>query len=172
MAEPTMELISLVSEAEYLSTVYEPDAEFVDGVIEERAMGEDEHSAWQVALVKYFGNRDVELNIRVRAELRNKVAERRYRVPDVALLDFDVPRAPIAVHPPLTIFEILSPEDRHKRLLVRLNDFETMGVQHMYVIDPETGRFSRYQAGHLSPVNLVLCRDISVGVIQIADLVR
>ncbi len=172
MAEPSMELISLVTEAEYLSTLYEPDAEFVDGVIEERAMGEDEHSAWQVALVKYFSNRDVALNIRVRAELRNKVAERRYRVPDVALLDFDVPRAAIAVHPPLTIFEILSPEDRYKRLLVRLNDFEAMGVQHIYVVDPETGRFSRYQAGQLSPVEVVFCRDMSVSVVEIASLVR
>ena len=172
MAEPTVELVSLVTEAEYLSTVYEPDAEFVDGVIEERPMGEDEHSAWQVALITYFNNRNVELNIRVRAELRNKVAERRYRVPDVALLDFDLPRAPIAVHPPLTIFEILSPEDRYKRLLVRLNDFETMGVQHIYVIDPESGRFSRYQAGQLSPVDLVFCRDSSISVTEIASLVR
>jgi Uma2 family endonuclease len=172
MAEPGMGLVSLVTEAEYLSTVYEPDAEFVDGVIEERAMGEDEHSAWQVALVKYFSNRDVELNIRVRAELRNKVAERRFRVPDVALLDFDVPRASIAVHPPLTIFEILSPEDRYKRLLVRLNDFEGMGVQHIYVVDPENGRFSRYQAGQLAPVDLVFCRETSVGVGDIASLVR
>jgi Uma2 family endonuclease len=168
----TEQVAELVSEAEYLSTVYEPDAEFVDGVIEERPLGEDEHSAWQVALVKYFGNRDEELNIRVRCELRNKVGERRYRVPDVALLDFDVPKAPIVVHPPLTIFEILSPEDRYKRLLVRLADFETMGVEAIYVVDPETGRFSRFHAGQLSYVDSVSCRDRTIPVAEIASLVR
>ncbi len=167
-----MEGVSLVTEAEYLSTVYEPDAEFVDGVIEERNLGEDEHSAWQMAVAGYFFNRSQELNIRVRPELRNKVAERRYRVPDVALLDFDQPRVPIAVHPPLTIFEILSPEDRYKRLLIRLNDFEAMGVQHIYVVDPESGRFRRYQAGQLSPVDLVFCRETRVSVVEIAGLVR
>lgn len=168
----TEQVAELVSEAEYLSTVYEPDAEFVDGVIEERCMGEDEHSAWQVALVKYFGNRDVELNIRVRAELRSKVAERRYRVPDVALLDFDVPRASIAVHPHLVIFEILSPEDRYKSLLVRLADFETMGVKNIYVVDPETGKFTRFETGKMLAVETVCCREQTIDVRDIAALVR
>ena len=165
-------IAALVSEAEYLSAVYEPDAEFVDGVIEERNLGEDDHSAWQVALVKYFGLRDEELNIRVRSELRNKVADRRYRVPDVALIDFDLPRAPIAVDPPLAIFEILSPEDRYKRLMVRLADFEAMGVKGIYVVDPETGAFSRFEGGQLHRVDAVFCRDRRVATEEIARLVR
>jgi Uma2 family endonuclease len=168
----TEQIAALVSEAEYLSTVYEPDVEFVDGVIEERHLGEDEHSAWQMAIAGFFFMHAVEWNLRVRPELRNKVGERRYRVPDVALLDFDVPKAPIAVHPPLTIFEILSPEDRYKRLLVRLADFETMGVEAIYVVDPETGRFSRFHAGQLSYVDSVSCRDRTIPVAEIASLVR
>jgi hypothetical protein len=31
--------------SEYLATTYEPDAEYVDGVIEERPMGEYDHSS-------------------------------------------------------------------------------------------------------------------------------
>ncbi|MBB6142168.1 hypothetical protein HNQ77_000106 [Silvibacterium bohemicum] len=31
----------------YLRSSYEPDAEYVDGEIEERPMGEYEHSSWQ-----------------------------------------------------------------------------------------------------------------------------
>jgi Uma2 family endonuclease len=166
------QVAALVSEAEYLSAVYEPDAEFVDGVIEERNLGEDDHSAWQAALVGYFTNLAEELNIRVRPELRNKVADRRYRVPDVALIDFDLPKAPIAVHPPLTIFEILSPEDRHKRLMLRLADFEAMGVKAIYVVDPETGAFSRFEGGQLHHVDAVFCRDRSIDSGEIARLVR
>jgi hypothetical protein len=43
-----------MSEEEYLRTAYEPDAEFVDGVIEKRNMGDEAHSAWQMALYDYF----------------------------------------------------------------------------------------------------------------------
>jgi hypothetical protein len=39
----------------YLGTDFEPDAEFADGVIEERPVGENEHSAWQQALAVRFG---------------------------------------------------------------------------------------------------------------------
>ena len=34
----------------YLRSSYEPDAEYVDGAIEERAVGENDHSAWQEAI--------------------------------------------------------------------------------------------------------------------------
>ena len=34
----------------YLHTSYEPDAEFVDGDVEERPMGEYDHATWRQAL--------------------------------------------------------------------------------------------------------------------------
>ncbi len=139
-----------MSEEEYLRTSFEPDAEYVDGVIEERPMGEDQHSAWQAAIVAYFAPRAKEWNIRVRPELRSKTGERRYRVPDVALIDAGLPYAPVATAPPLVIFEILSPEDRIARLLVRLADFETMGVLGIYVVDPDDGSLLRYKSGKLA----------------------
>ena len=39
---------------EYLRAVYEPDAEFVDGQIVERHLGENPHSAAQVRLIQLF----------------------------------------------------------------------------------------------------------------------
>ncbi len=140
-----------VSLEEYLTTVYQPDAEFVDGVIEERAIGEDDHSAWQVAVITLLNVRSAEWNIRVRSELRTRTGDGFYRVPDIAILDANLPREPIATQPPLAIFEILSPEDRHKRLLVRLADFERMGVASIYVIDPEDGTLFRFHQGVLGP---------------------
>ncbi len=144
-----------MSVEEYLKTSFEPDAEYVDGVIEERPMGEDQHSAWQAAIVGFFVPRAKEWNIRVRPELRSKTGERRYRVPDVALIDASLPYAPVATEPPLVIFEILSPEDRIARLLVRLADFETMGVKGIYVVDPEDGSLLRYRNGKLAVNNTV-----------------
>ncbi len=35
----------------YLRSSYEPDAEYVDGKIEERPMGEFDHAAWQLAIL-------------------------------------------------------------------------------------------------------------------------
>ncbi len=174
MATATKAAVELVSLEEYLSTVYEPDAEFVDGIVEERPMAEDDHSSWQVALVTFFNVRNREWNIRVRCELRNRVADRRYRVPDVAILDGDTPKEPIALHPPLAIFEILSPEDRHKRLIVRLADFERMGVRSIYVLDPEDGSMLRFEAGVLAPATRISIpsRAIDLAVTEIASLVR
>lgn len=46
-----------MSVEEYLRSSFEPDAEFVDGILVERAVGEDEHSAWQSAIVGFFVSR-------------------------------------------------------------------------------------------------------------------
>ncbi len=37
----------------YLASSYEPDAEYVDGVIEERPMGEWNHADWQAAILEF-----------------------------------------------------------------------------------------------------------------------
>ena len=157
-----MATTSLVSVEEYLRSTYEPDAEYVDGVIEERATGEDEHSAWQVALSAYFHVRRRDLGIRARSELRTKTSERRYRIPDVAVLDAALPREPIATAPPLMAIEILSPEDRLSRLVVRLGDFEAMGVPAIYVIDPADNSLLRFQNGRLEVVDAVKLRDVTI----------
>ncbi len=161
---------TLISVEEYLKTTYEPDAEYVDGVIEERPMGEDAHSAWQVALVTYFNVRAKEWDIRVRSELRTKTSERRYRIPDVALIDVAAPRDPVALIPPLVAFEILSSEDRLSRLLVRLADFEAMGVPALYVVDPADNSFFRFREGKLQAATEVALRSRLIPFADVLDL--
>jgi hypothetical protein len=39
---------------EYLRSSLEPDAEYAEGQIEERAEGENDHSAWQGAIYFWF----------------------------------------------------------------------------------------------------------------------
>jgi Uma2 family endonuclease len=136
----------------YLSTSYEPDAEYVDGVVEERPMGEDDHSTWQHALELWFGYRARESGIRVRPELRVQVSSANFRIPDVALLDRNLPLARVATDPPVAVFEILSPEDTVTRLLTKLADYEKMGIRTIIVIDPENGHHLRYQGGALEPL--------------------
>ena len=58
----------------YLNSSFEPDAEYVDGVIEARPMGEFEHSSWQHAIELWFAQHAKEWGIRVRPELRVQVS--------------------------------------------------------------------------------------------------
>ena len=161
---------TLISVEEYLKSSYEPDAEYVDGVIEERNVGEEQHSAWQAALVIYFGVRGREWNLRVRPELRTKTGERHYRVPDVALLDADAPRDPVATVAPLVALEILSPADRLSRLLVRLADFESMGVPAIYVIDPADNSLFRFSQGKLESDSRIVLGERTIPFQEIVDL--
>ena len=38
----------------YMRTSYRPDVDYVDGVIEERNLGQNDHSAWQDAISAWF----------------------------------------------------------------------------------------------------------------------
>ena len=129
----------------YLRSSYEPDAEYVDGRIEKRPMGEFDHAAWQQAIQRWFLQHQREWNIRVLPELRIKVAATRYRVPDVTVLDRSRPKEQIITHPPLAVFDVLSPEDRVQRLKLKLEDYRTMGIPEIWVIDPQDSTFYRYE---------------------------
>ena len=129
----------------YLCSSYEPDAEYVDGRIEERPMGEFDHSSWQQAIQRWFLQHQMEWGIRVRPGLRVKVAATRYRVPEVIVLDRSRPIEQIITHPPLAVFEVLSPEDRVQRLKLKLEDYRAMGIPEIWVIDPQDSTFYRYE---------------------------
>jgi Uma2 family endonuclease len=135
----------------YLSTSYEPDAEYVDGVVEERPMGENDHSSWQHALELWFGLRAREWGIRVRPELRVQVSAGNFRVPDVTILDRSLPVEQVITHPPVAVFEILSPEDTMTRMMTKLADYERMGIRTILVLDPE-GKHFRFSGGALEPL--------------------
>jgi Uma2 family endonuclease len=132
----------------YLSSSYEPDAEYVDGVIEERPMGEFDHSSWQHAIELWFAQHAKKWGIRVRPELRIQVSAGNFRVPDVTVLDRNLPIEQVITHPPIAVFEILSPEDTVTRMMTKLADYERMGIQTILVLDPN-GKHFRYTPGTL-----------------------
>ena len=136
----------------YLRSSYEPDAEYVDGVIEERPMGQFDHSSWQHAIELWFARHAAEWGIRVRPELRIQVARTNFRVPDVTVLDRSLPVEQIITRPPIAVVEILSPEDSHARLMIKLADYERMGIRTILVLDPENGDHRRYLGGRLEPL--------------------
>jgi len=134
----------------YLASDYEPDAEYVDGCIEERPMGQYDHASWQQAIQLWFVEHAREWNIRVRPELRVQTTARNYRVPDVVVFDRDNPIEQILTKPPIAVFEVLSPEDRIARMMKKLAEYEAMGIQTVMLIDPATGSISQFRNGDLA----------------------
>ncbi len=133
---------------EYLRTSYHPDCDFVDGVLEERSMGELEHSIMQIALGAWFFAHRAEWKIRVASEYRTKVSASRIRLPDISVFAHDGLNEQVRVTPPLLCIEILSPDDRIPRVVRRLQDFLAMGVPNLWLIDPiERAAFTYTEGG-------------------------
>jgi Uma2 family endonuclease len=128
---------ALVSVEEYLSSSYEPDCDYVDGVIEERNLGERQHSRLQLALSIYLGIRERQWNVWVLPEQRIRIGPRRFRVPDFCIIPRDREIEEVPTKPPLVCIEILSPEDRWSRVERRIEDFLAMGVERVWVFDPQ-----------------------------------
>ncbi len=137
----------------YLRSSFEPDAEYVNGEIEERPMGEYDHASWQTALILWFRQHAGEWNVRVQPELRVQVAAMNFRVPDITVLDRSLPVEQIITHAPIAVFEVLSPEDTMTRMMHKLRDYAAMGIPQIWVIDPETKQCYRFQTGQLSPAS-------------------
>jgi|SRR5581483_4498063 len=131
---------TLVSVEEYLSSCYRPDRDYVEGAVEERNVGEGEHSSLQMALGAYLFNRQKQWNIRVLPEQRVQVKPRRFRVPDICVLLGRDPIVPIVTEPPYICIEILSSEDRMVKVQNRIDDYLAFGVRHIWVIDPRSRR--------------------------------
>lgn len=143
-----------VSVEEYLSTVYEPDCEFVDGAIEERNVGEFDHSFLQLFLGSIFMNHRKEWGIVALSEQRVQLAPNRFRVPDLVVVRSDFQREPILTHSPLIVIEIQSPEDTLRRTTIKAAEYLAFGIEHVWVIDP----YARV-AYRGTPKGLELVRD-------------
>ena len=126
-----------VSVEEYLHSVYEPDLDYVDGLLEERNVGEFDHQAIQRAFLLTLSMLERQHRFYTALELRVQTAPSRYRVPDICLLRADALPRRIVSQPPMLCIEVLSPEDRFSRTREKCQDYLRMGVPEVWVIDPE-----------------------------------
>ena len=135
-----------ISIAEYLSTSYEPDCDYIDGEIQERNLGEIDHSRLQGAVFAYFFNRRREWGVSAFPEQRVQVSATRFRIPDVCVV-LGEPAGQILREPPFICIEILSPEDRISRMTERVADYLHFGVPYVFVLDPHSRKAWRCTAG-------------------------
>jgi len=141
---PTATLIPL---DQYLSTSYRPDREYIDGEVVERNMGKWEHARIQALLTIWFGRHEQEWQVQTATEWRTQVSSARVRIPDVILVRQGA-QPEVLADPPLLIVEILSPGDTYSDTQRRAEDYQRMGVETIWIIDPET-RTARVCSGRI-----------------------
>jgi Uma2 family endonuclease len=148
---PTSEELWTVRE--YLSTSWSPDREFIDGRIEERNLGEKEHSIIQRYLTVLFAMKRAEWKVEVFPELRTQVAARNFRVPDVLVVRAGESFDRYLTHPPLIAIEILSSEDTLRAMQEKAAQYYRFGVENIWIIDPEPRIAYRYTSAGLEEVH-------------------
>ena len=123
--------------ADYLSTSYRPDCEYIDGEIRERKMGKWEHSRVQALLAAWLIQHEQLWGIETATEWRTQVSISRVRIPDVVVVRSGS-QPDVLVNPPLLVVEILSPDDSYSDTQQRAQDYVRMGVETIWIIDPES----------------------------------
>jgi Uma2 family endonuclease len=112
----------LISVEEYLATSFEDgDREYVDGVLEEKSVGEVDHSDVQGIIYSCFLVRRKQFGLHPLVEVRTQVSPTRYRVPDITLV-------------------------RGGKPATRVDEYLLFGVSYAWVIDPHTGNGHIYTA--------------------------
>jgi Uma2 family endonuclease len=127
---------TLIPVSEYLSTAYRPDRDYIDGKLRERNLGEQPHAHLQAIFAGIFRENRRTWLVRALTEQRIQTSATHYRVADVCILRSSDPHDPVVRQAPLLCIEILSKGDSLSELQERVDDYQAMGVQNIWVIDP------------------------------------
>lgn len=122
---------------EYLHTSFEPDCDYLDGEIVERNAGLLPHADTLGSLLNTLASLRKKLGIRVLPVIRIRIGPTRYRVADIAVWRDDNIGTRIPTVPPFLVVEILSPEDRMVRVQPKIQEYLSIGVEWVWVIDPQ-----------------------------------
>src|SRR5512143_1308052 len=126
---------------EYLNTSYDPDMEYVDGVLLERNVGDWLHALVQANVLFFL--RQKFPHLKVVPELRSSVTETRYRLPDVCAL-LKPPQSKYLVDAAYLVVEVPSERDVMTELLEKLEEFSHKGVSNIWLIDPRRKTMAVY----------------------------
>src|ERR1017187_7119582 len=155
-----------VSVEEYLSNVYEPECDYVDGEIEDRNVGEKDHSKLQFKIQMLLSRIP---GISIFPEVRIRVAPTRFRVPDVAVYLTESAEQ-VFTTPPFLIVEILSPEHRWSGLTRKLENYFAMGCPNIWILDPVRSKAYRYEGEAVSEGHDAFRTTDSSIIVQLPDI--
>jgi Uma2 family endonuclease len=125
---------------QYLKMHFEDlEPEFVHGELIERPMPTSLH-AWLTHLLSMRLHRAGFCLAGVRCRLPEDV----FRIPDLEVFTTFPERIPTS--PPLIVVEIISPDDRYSDLMKKLDGYRAWGVEHIWIVEPETRKFHVYES--------------------------
>jgi len=141
---------ALITPEKYLSTYFEREPEYVHGELVERSLPTFSHGKLQIRL----GALLLRIGISC-AEVRMRLAEDLYRIPDIAVFEH-VPKEEVPTSPPLLIVEINSPDDRLHDVEQKLEEYRAWGVAHIWFVEPELKKLYTYERGLVNVQQLEL----------------
>ena len=152
---------TLIPVEEYLRTGFEgPEPDFVEGELVERSAPNYFHSRTQVRLNDAFKPWQDRGELFRASEIRLRPAPESFRVADFALFLVE-PQEAIPAIAPVAVVEIISPDDRYHELLAKLGEYESAGIEHIFVVDPPLRKLFRFLHGNLMAVDAM---EFNVGI--------
>lgn len=115
----------------------------------ERNAGDWLYSLMQSNII--FAMRSRYRHLKVVPELRSQTTASRFRLPDVSVLR-EAPEGRYLRGPAYIAIEILSEADRMSDVMEKLAEYDALGVENIWVIDPRLRQLSVYRAGVLQQV--------------------
>ena len=133
-------IATAISLDEYLSATYEPDMEFVNGVLVERNVGTQRHGRLQTIVASYLHRYRKAHRITVFTQTRLRLDENCHRIPDVMVLEIPYQTGKVVTDVPAITVEIKSPDDTFDYIFDKCLEYEALGVRNILVMDPDNQR--------------------------------
>ena len=160
-----------VSVSEYLGTEYDPNCEYIDGVLVPKPMPTWRHSRIQARILILIDSRFPEYM--VVAELTVQVREGKFLIPDLAVQDASMVQEPYPIAPIVLCVEVLSPDDSLQKMLAKCEDYHAWGTVNTWILDPVERRAWEYTKGS-PPQEIDRAGELQAGTIRVpvADIFR
>jgi len=152
-----MATTAIVSLEEYLKDEKYKHCEYLDGVIRDKfpivngvPLVSNVHGAVVVLIAEWFGKHKKEWRVKCGVEVTTFISATRCRLPDISVIPFG-PMDEYQIKPPLIAIEVLSASNTRRDMLKKWEDYDRMGIQHVWVIDPATRTGLLREGGELAP---------------------
>jgi Uma2 family endonuclease len=151
-----MSVETVISVEEYLDSSYDPDVEYVDGVLVERNVGDLPHSLVQSNIMYHLTRKYP--HIYVLPELRSQTRSTRYRLPDVSVL-LTLPQTDYLLEAAFLAVEILSKRDSMSSMIEKLDEYSQKGIANIWLFDPRLEKMFTYRSHVLQEVQDLIATD-------------
>ncbi|MBZ5623530.1 MAG: Uma2 family endonuclease [Acidobacteriia bacterium] len=151
-----MSVETLIPVEEYLNTSYDPDVEYVDGVLVERNVGDLLHSLVQSNIGHHMRRKYP--HVYALPELRSQTRSTRYRLPDITVL-LSFPQTDYVLEAAFLAVEILSKSDSMTSVIEKLDEYTQKGVANIWLIDPRLEKMFTFRSHNLQEVEDIIATD-------------